>query len=155
MNNLTHKQDNYCRERASGKGYAAAYKAAGYSPNQSRNTAERHAYALEHESGATSDKILARIDYYQRQADRGAIMDLRQIQAQLSEIANGEKETTGAKLKALDQLARMQGGYTDRTEQVITGGLSIEDKTRAAADYIASVLAQGRAEQVQTDGGTE
>lgn len=137
---LNAKQKEYCRQRAAGKGYADAYTAAGYCPDGTRETAAANAINMERHRGETSTRILQEIERLQALADKGAILTLDQIKTTLAEFITDPDRADGIRLKAADQLARMQGGYTDKVEQTTRAAVTIEDKAAAAREMIAAAL---------------
>lgn len=123
---LTKRQKEYAKRRAQGETYAKAYKGAGYSNRQSDKTAERNAYALEHESGETSNKILARIADLQRRAEAGGILKREQRQQLLSDLAMDEDGARADRIRAVDLLNKMSGDYTERVIYEGNAHVSIE-----------------------------
>lgn len=108
---LTARHDEYCRRRADGESYSAAYKGAGFSPDGTTTTARENAFAMENKSGLSTD-ILRRIQYYRDAAERGAILDRAQRQALLSELATSETVRPSDRVHAVDVLCKMSGDYT-------------------------------------------
>ena len=80
--------------------------------------------------------IQARLKELSALADAGAILDAKQIQAELSMMAIDPDRPDGVRLKAIDQLSKTKGMYTDNIKVETSGQLSIEDK-RA---YMQSLL---------------
>ena len=131
---LTPNQERYCRERAfTDKTQADAYLAAGYSSKQNRRSVIEGASHLE-----KLDYIKKRIAELQAQVDAGALLSTQQIQAEVANIAMDPESTKAVKLKAFDQLARMQGAYSDNISVHATGSVavSLDDKK----DAIQSLL---------------
>jgi len=120
-NGLTDKQEHFAQLRAQGKGQLEAYKEAydGKSPDSMQKV---QACALE-----KTAIVKARIEQLQRQAEAGALMDLKSIAAALADMAADETRPDGVRLKAMDQLTRMQGGYTD-SNMTVTGTITLDDK---------------------------
>ena len=121
---MTDKQRKYAELRAAGADRPTAYTGAGYSSAGTRKTLRQNAEILEKRSAA-SPEILARIKELQDAAAAGAILERDARTALLSRIALDENETTRDRMRALDQLNRMYGDYTDRVQTTVTGGLSL------------------------------
>lgn len=117
---LTPKQIKYCRERAAGKDYASAYKAAGYSDKAGKKVMRDNAYNME----SKNTDILKRIADLQARADAGGIMTRQQRMQLLNDFALDPAVKDQDRLRALDQLARMQSDYSDRLE--ISGGAAVQ-----------------------------
>lgn len=130
---LTPKQLKYCRERAKGKGYADAYKDAGYCPNTSTRDKKHNAYNLENCKGGISDQIKAKINELTELAEQGAILDRRQKQAMLTKITLDENNDMPDRLRAMDQLNRMSGEYTDNVRTQVSGKIDMTFEEKLAA----------------------
>ncbi len=131
---LTPRQEKYCyekivNEKTQTDAYMAAYEC------KNRKSAKESASRLN-----KLDFIQKRIAELQAQVDAGAILNLQQIQAEVANIAVDPESPKSIKLKAFDQLARMQGGYADNVNLHTTGtlGVSIQDKK----DAIRSLLGE-------------
>ena len=109
---LTAKQSEYCRQRAAGKGYREAYKAAGYSTRGKDKTLVDNAYNME----THNTDIIQKIKDLQDRADAGGIMDRKARMQLLVDFALNDNVKDQDRLRALDQLARMNSDYTDRME---------------------------------------
>lgn len=118
---LTPKQENFCRARVAGLTQRKAYQKAYNS--KSIQSADHNGYDLDH-----TDKIIERIKQLQAQVDGGAILDGKQIQTMLSDMASDENKPDAIRLKASDQLSRMQGLYSDNVQISSNTLLTIEDK---------------------------
>lgn len=131
---LNPKQEKYCYERiVNEKTQTDAYMAAYDVKN--RKSAKESASRLN-----KLEFIQKRIAELQAQVDAGALLSLQQIQAEVANIAMDPESTKGIKLKAFDQLAKMQGGYSDNVNVHATGGLAVSlgDKK----DAIRSLLGE-------------
>lgn len=84
--------------------------------------------------------IQKRIAELQAQVDAGALLSTQQIQAEVANIAMDPESTKGIRLKAFDQLAKMQGAYSETTNLHTTGSfaVSLGDKK----DAIRSLLGE-------------
>lgn len=120
MKKLTPRQKEYARQRAAGKTYKEAYKAAGYSNKGNDKTLLDNAYNLEHKN----TDVLQRIKDLQARADAGGIMDRQARMQLLNDIALNPAVKDQDRLRAVDQLNRMNADYTDRVN--VTGTASID-----------------------------
>lgn len=129
---LTPKQLKYCRERARGKGLADAYESAGYGPNTSRRDKKQNAYALENQKPISAE-IKAKINELTDLANEKAILDRAQKQALLTTIALDEDNDMPDRLRAMDQLNRMNGDYTDNIRTQVSGKVDLTFEEKLAA----------------------
>ena len=129
---LNARQLKYCRERAKGKGLADAYKDAGYGANSSRKSLTQNADTLEKRSAHVAE-IRAKIKELTELAEEKAILDRTQKQALLTKIALNDENDMPDRLRALDQLNRMNGEYTDNVRTQVSGDvkLTLEEKLAA------------------------
>lgn len=79
---------------------------------------------------------MARIKQLQEAVDNQAILSVEQIQANLTEIALDDNNSKNVKLKALDQLAKTKGAYSDNVNVHASGGLTLEDKKAAVKELL-------------------
>ena len=128
---LTPKEETFAREKAKGKTNVEAYEAAGYNPNSSRTTKRRNAYAV-----TQRPKVAERIAQLQKAVEAEEILSIAQIQANLTEIALDDSNSKNVKLKALDQLAKTKGAYSDNVNVTTSGSLSIADKKEAFKELL-------------------
>ena len=135
---LTPRQIKYCRERAAGKGYKEAYTAAGYSANSSDKVVRTNAYNME----TNNNDILKRIADLQRRADAGGIMNRQQRMQLLNDIALDPDVKEQDRLRAVDQLNRMNADYSENVN--VTGTGRIEMSYADRIDAIKESLAQGK-----------
>lgn len=123
---LSERHEAYCLARAQGKDPADAYlETVAQKPGLSRNNASIMACKLER-----LDAIKARLQMLQEQAEEQALMKTAQIQAKLTEIATDDSQPAAVQLKALDQLAKMQGAYNEKVE--VRATITMSDKEEAA-----------------------
>ena len=122
---LTRRQEAYCKERMKGKTQVEAYTDAGYSDRATEKTRSEAACRLE-----KIEVVRKRLEELQAQVDAGALASLDQIAADLLQIASDPTRPDSIRLKAYDQLAKLQGGYTDNYKISASGtfGVSLEDK---------------------------
>lgn len=116
---LTTKQIKYCRERAAGKDRKSAYKAAGYSDRGTDKTLRDNAFNMESNNTA----ILQRIKDLQARADAGGIMTRQQRQQLLTDFALDPGVKEQDRLRAIDQLNRMNSDYSDNIN--VTGSAAV------------------------------
>lgn len=132
---LTPKQEKYCREMAfEEKSQTDAYLDV-YDHKGTRKTASENASRL-----SKLDYIQKRIAELQAQVDAGALLSTQQIQAEVANIAMDPESTKGIKLKAFDQLAKMQGAYTENSN--ITANLGVGVSIKDKKDAIRSLLGE-------------
>lgn len=113
----------------------AAYDAAGYGSGKATEKSRRET-ACQIES---RPDIKARLKELSDLANAGAILDARQIQTELSLMAIDKDRPDGVRLKAIDQLSKTKGLYTDNIKMETSGQLSIDDKR----SYMRSLLDTG------------
>lgn len=129
---LTDRQNKYCLERAKGKTQRQAYKAA-YPNNKSKDvTIDQAACRLE-----TNSNVIARLEMLRAMDNNRSIAGRDDIAKDLSIIASDVNNSLSNRLKAYDQLARLQGCYSDGpivnvNQSVITA----TDKSKAIAAYL-------------------
>lgn len=128
-NKLTPAQEKYCRARAAGMLQGEAYAKANKDSTASKRSQQQIASRQER-----LQKIQDRIAELREQAAAGAIMQAQEIQAELAGMAADTSRPDGVRLKALDQLTRMQGGYRDSVE--LYGGFTVDDRRAALADIL-------------------
>lgn len=129
---LTIKQEKYCNERIKGKSQRQAYKAAYNADNMKDSTIDRTAFELEH-----SRKIAARLNYLRSLNSKESIATKDDIAKSLSAIAYDDSKSDAIRLKAFEQLSKIQG-YLDNSYNVSFNGSLLTGKDKAAAikDYI-------------------
>lgn len=130
---LDARQKKYCRERVAGKSQGQAYRAAGYSPNNSDASCNVAACRLEKD-----ERIQAELARLTRLAEAGAVMDRQQRITLLTEMAMDETRKDDSRQRALDMLNKMHGDYTEHqiTEISASVDLSYEDKRQAVLDAL-------------------
>ena len=128
---LTPKEEIFAQEKAKGATNLDAYEAAGYNPGANRKTHKDNGYKV-----AKRPLVMARIKQLQEAVDNQAILSVEQIQANLTEIALDDNNSKNVKLKALDQLAKTKGAYSDNVNVHASGGLTLEDKKAAVKELL-------------------
>ena len=126
---LTTRQIKYCRLRAAGKDRQDAYRAAGYSDKGTAKTLRDNAYNMETKNTA----ILQRIKELQERADAGGIMDRKARMQLLNEIALNETVKETDRLRAIDQLNRMNSDYNDTLKIDAAAGIQLSYAERLDA----------------------
>lgn len=132
-NGLTHRQEKFCKEIAKGNSQVGAYVAAGYDKGGTYKTHKEAASRM-----AKQEMIQKRLKQLQEQVDKKALASLEQIAADLLSIAIDEEKPDSIRLKAYDQLAKLQGGYSDNVTLTtnISGGITIDDKREAIKELL-------------------
>lgn len=131
---LTPRQERYAQERTKGKTQRQAYRAAFNPPRSSDKTIDETASRLE-----ATDKIQARLAELRARSAEESILTRDDIAKSLTEIATSSCSES-ARLKALDQLARLQGAYDDHTQVDIRAAvLTASDKSDAIRAYLDSL----------------
>lgn len=108
---LTAKQEQFCQNIAQGMTQADAYRFAYDSANMLDKT------IIEEASRMMSDcNISTRVQELRNQIAKEKIMSAQDRLIWLSELIQSETETTGDKLRASDQMNKMQGEYVTKIE---------------------------------------
>lgn len=128
---LTPKEEKFAQAKAGGKTNVEAYDDAGYSQTVTPKTRRENSCKV----NARPD-VQARIKQLQAQVESGAILNVEQIQAELTNIGLDEKNSKNIRLKALDQLAKTKGAYSDNINVNASGGLTIADKKEAFKELV-------------------
>lgn len=126
---LNARQKKYAQARAKGLGYADAAIEAGYSTKCRRENIYKDAWHREN-SHATSPLLRAEIERLKQQAEEQALLDRKQRQALLTEMALDRGEKTDNRLRAVDMLNRMSGDYTDNVRTSATVGVELTYEER-------------------------
>ena len=114
---LTPKQEQFAKAIAlDGMSYSDAYRSAYDTSNMSDKTVNEKASLMK-----DKDKIRARIKELRDEVDSPKIMTAQKRKEWLTGIINDPNMDVNAKLKASDQLNRMEGEYVTKVE----GNLSV------------------------------
>lgn len=124
---LTEKQKRFARGIVEGKSNSEAYKDAGYCRNGNATTIFTNAYHLKNE-----EKIQAEIARLRSLAEKRAILNREERQALLTEIAVEKKNDMPDRLRAMDQLNRMSGDYTDTIRTTVNAKVEMTYAERLA-----------------------
>lgn len=101
---------------------ADAYRSAYSTEKMSNKTVHEAASRL-----AKDGKIIARIEEIREQIADANIMSAKERLVWLSKLIKSEEETTADKLRASDQMNKMQGEYTTKIVGDIKGSVKLED----------------------------
>lgn len=129
---LNARQEKYCEGRAAGMSRAKAYKAAGYSPQGSRRTAEVNATRMDTESPAAT-ALRLRIEELRSRSAEHAILSRDDRLRLLSELATDEDVKPQDRIRAADQIARMCGDYSDSLRITADAGVTLSYADRIEA----------------------
>ena len=108
---LTAKQERFVMNIIDGMSQADAYRSAYSTKNMSNKTIWENASRLMADS-----KVKARVQELRDQIAEEGIMTAKERLKWLSQIIRSEEETTTDKLKASDQMNKMQGEYITKIE---------------------------------------
>ena len=113
---LTPKQEKFVTNILEGMNQADAYRSAYSCKNMSDNAIYREASLL-----VSNPKVAQRLSELRNELVKPTIMSAQERLEWLTEIIKSEGETTADKLKASDQMNKMQGEYVTKVE----GSLSV------------------------------
>lgn len=108
---LTANQESFARGIAEGKTYTEAYRSAYKTDRMTPKTINEEASRLK-----DNPKITARVKELRDLAAKPTIMTAQQRKEWLTEVINNEEIDINARLKASDQLNRMDGEYVAKVE---------------------------------------
>jgi phage terminase small subunit len=108
---LTAKQENFVQNIIEGMNQADAYRFAYSCENMSDNAIYREASLL-----MDNPKVAQRIKELRDISAKESIMTAQERLEWLTKIIKSEKETTDTKLKASDQMNKMQGEYLTKVQ---------------------------------------
>lgn len=103
---LTAKQETFVQKIIEGYSQADAYRSAYNTKRMSDNAIYREASLL-----MSNPKVTQRLEELRGQLAKPSIKTAQERMAWLSKIMDSDKETTADKLKASDQLNKMEGLY--------------------------------------------
>lgn len=137
---LTAKQERYAQERARGKDQTAAYNAAYDDQGGTRKTRTECASRIE------SDRnVAARIAELGRQVQEIQLWDRAQFAAWLLQMSTDEAISPGVRSSYAKLFSEVTGARSPQTIQFTGGvGLSLQDKTEAAAAWVNQFTRQER-----------
>ena len=131
-NGLTDKEDKFAKAVASGETLADSYRLAYETKTEKPESVRAQASAV-----ASRERVKSRIAELQAMVDDGDIANIKQISADLWKIASDETKPDGVRLKAYDQLTKIQGGYTDGVNVTLTGAIGIDGIEQKIAEMLA------------------
>lgn len=108
---LTAKQEKFCQCIIEGMSQADAYRNAYDTKRMTDKTIYEKASRL-----MSDDKVRARVQELRDQVADESVMTARERLEWLTKIIKSNEETTADKLKASDQMNKMQGEYLTRIE---------------------------------------
>lgn len=117
---LTPKQEEFAKKIAEGMNYSDAYRSAYDTRRMSDKTVNEKASLLKDEV-----KIRARIKELRDMAAIPSIITAQKRKEWLTEVINDPNMDINAKLKASDQLNRMEGEYIQKVETEIKNAVNI------------------------------
>ena len=108
---LTAKQEEFAQNIIKGMSQADAYRSAYDTQRMKDKSIHEKASRL-----MADDKVRARVEELRSELAKPSIMTAQDRLEWLTKIINSEEETTADKLKASDQMNKMQGEYLTRIE---------------------------------------
>lgn len=117
---LTAKQEQFVQNIIQGMSQADAYRSAYSTKNMSDKSIWESASRLMNDV-----KVASRVAELRAQLTKSTIMTAQQRLEWLTNIINSETETTADKLRASDQMNKMQGEYVQKVETEVKNAISI------------------------------
>ena len=117
---LTPKQEAFAKGIAEGMNYSEAYRSAYDTRKMSDKTVNEKASLLKNE-----DKIRARIKELRDMMAKPTIITAQKRKEWLTDVINDPNVDINAKLKASDQLNRMEGEYIQKVETEFKNAVNI------------------------------
>lgn len=117
---LTANQEAFARGIAEGMTYTDAYRSAYKTERMTEKTINEEASRLK-----DNPKISARVKELRDMAAKPTIMTAQKRKEWLTEVINDEKIDINARLKASDQLNRMDGEYIQKVQAEVTNEVTI------------------------------
>ena len=117
---LTAKQERFAKGIAEGMSQADAYRSAYSCKNMSDNAIYREASLL-----VSDPKISQRLKELTAMAAKPTIMNAQRRKEWLTEVINNPEVDINARLKASDQLNKMEGEYTQKIEAEVKERVTI------------------------------
>lgn len=117
---LTEKQEAFVRNIIEGMSQADAYRSAYPNQKMSDKTIWEAASRL-----MANDKVVARLKELRDMAAKPSIMTAQQRKEWLTTVINDPNVDIGSRLKASDQLNRMDGEYVQKVEANVTNEVII------------------------------
>lgn len=117
---LTPKQEKFVTNILEGMNQADAYRSAYSCKNMSDNAIYREASLL-----VSNPKVAQRLSELRNELVKPTIMGAQERLEWLTQIIKSEEETTADKLKASDQMNKMQGKYVQKVEAEVKNAITI------------------------------
>ncbi len=117
---LTAKQEMFAQKIVEGMTQADAYRSAYSTNNMTDKSVWERASRV-----ANDDKVKSRIAELREQVAKAAIMTAQERLKWLTGVIKSEAEATADKLKASDQMNKMQGEYVQKIEADVKSEVSI------------------------------
>lgn len=117
---LTAKQEQFAKGIAEGMSQADAYRSAYSTDNMKDSTIWENASRLMNDS-----KVLARVRELRDMAAKDTIMTAQQRKEWLTTVINDPEVDINARLKASDQLNKMEGEYIQKVEAEVKERVTI------------------------------
>ena len=119
---LTEKQEKFAQNIIAGMSQADAYRSAYSCKNMSSNAIYVNASKL-----MADTKITLRVEELRKQMEDEAVMTAKERLKWLTGIIRSDKESTADKLRASDQMNKMQGEYVTKMQGDLTVHKKLED----------------------------
>ena len=119
---LTEKQEKFAQNIIAGMSQADAYRSAYCCKNMSSNAIYVNASKL-----MADTKITLRVEELRKQMEDEAVMTAKERLKWLTGIIRSDKESTADKLRASDQMNKMQGKYVTKVQGDLTVHKKLED----------------------------
>ena len=119
---LTEKQEKFAQNIIAGMSQADAYRSAYSCKNMSSNAIYVNASKL-----MADTKITLRVEELRKQMEDEAVMTAKERLKWLTGIIRSDKESTADKLRASDQMNKMQGEYVTKVQGDLTVHKKLED----------------------------
>ncbi len=117
---LTQKQEDFAKGIAEGMSQADAYRSAYNTSKMKDSTIWENASRLMNDS-----KVLARVRELRDMAAKPSIMTAQKRKEWLTEVINNPEVDINARLKASDQLNKMEGEYIQKVEAEVKERVTI------------------------------
>lgn len=119
---LTEKQEKFCLNIINGMSQSDAYRDAYPGIRMSDKTVWEKASML-----AKKDKVRSRIDELRNDLAKPSIMTAQERLEWLTTVVKDDGQVIDVRLKASDQMNKMQGAYVQRIEADVNAKVKLED----------------------------
>lgn len=117
---LTANQEQFAKNVAEGMSYSDAYRSAYNTSKMTDKSVWEKASEL-----ASNVKVKARLKELRDMAAKSTIMTAQERKEWLTEVINNQELDINSRLKASDQLNRMEGEYVQKVETELKNAVSI------------------------------